>query len=189
MHRSSNKRGCQAYVSLDENLGWYSFLNYDEKKHMAIKDIIKRVFHPHAGADENKRWQSREYRREQHGGRPLEGAGRGGWDYEQNRGYGNTFGNVSGPSSYIERGELKHFRGRGPKNYHRSDERIQEDINDFLTDDRFLDATHIEVKVESGEVVLSGEVEDREAKRRAEEIAEAVLGVKHLENRLRISKR
>jgi osmotically-inducible protein OsmY len=77
-------------------------------------------------------------------------------------------------------------RGRGPKNYSRSDHRIQEDVNDRLTDDHFLDATHIDVNVAGGEVTLGGTVTSRADKRRAEDLADEVSGVKHVQNNLRI---
>jgi len=79
-------------------------------------------------------------------------------------------------------------RGKGPKGYGRSDERIREDINDRLSDHSYIDASEIEVTVKSGEVTLSGTVEDRISKRRAEDLAEEVSGVKNVENRLRIQK-
>ena len=77
-------------------------------------------------------------------------------------------------------------RGRGPKGYTRSDDRIREDVNDRLTDDHMLDASDIEAKVSSGEVTLNGHVESRQAKRRAEDIADHVAGVKHVQNNLRV---
>jgi len=80
-------------------------------------------------------------------------------------------------------------RGRGPKNYSRSDERIREDVNDRLTEDVWVDASEIEVSVEGGEVTLSGTVEDRRSKRRAEDCADAVSGVKHVQNNLRYTSR
>jgi osmotically-inducible protein OsmY len=80
-------------------------------------------------------------------------------------------------------------RGRGPKGYARSDDRIREDVNDKLTDDAWLDASMIEVRVESGEVTLSGAVENRSDKRRAEDIAERVSGVTHVQNNLRLRQR
>ena len=40
-------------------------------------------------------------------------------------------------------------RGHGPKGYRRSDERIRDDVSDRLSDDSWLDASDIEVKVES----------------------------------------
>jgi osmotically-inducible protein OsmY len=78
-------------------------------------------------------------------------------------------------------------RGRGPRNYTRSDDRIKEDINDRLTDHTFLDASNIDVEVNAGEVTLTGTVDSRWAKRQAEDIAEDISGVKNVENRLRVS--
>lgn len=78
-------------------------------------------------------------------------------------------------------------RGKGPKGYSRSDDRIKEDVNDRLSDDVFIDASEIEVTVVQGEVTLTGTVETRSAKRRAEDIAEEVSGVKNVENRLRLA--
>jgi osmotically-inducible protein OsmY len=81
----------------------------------------------------------------------------------------------------------KNHRGKGPKNYSRSDDRIKEDVNDRLSDDPFVDATDIEVTVSSAEVTLTGTVDHRSTKRRAEDLAEAVSGVKNVENRLRVA--
>jgi osmotically-inducible protein OsmY len=75
--------------------------------------------------------------------------------------------------------------GRGPRNWRRSDERILEEISDRLTDDPKLDASEIEVAVAEGEVMLTGRVSDRAARRRAEDIAIAVRGVTHVRNDLR----
>jgi osmotically-inducible protein OsmY len=77
-------------------------------------------------------------------------------------------------------------RGKGPKGYSRSDERIKEDINDRLSDDVFVDASNIEVTVNQGDVTLTGSVSERSDKRRAEDIAEEVSGVKNVENRIRV---
>jgi osmotically-inducible protein OsmY len=79
------------------------------------------------------------------------------------------------------------FRGRGPRGYQRSDSRITEDINDRLTDQPYLDATDIEVSVSNGEVTLSGKVGNRYDKRRAEDIADSVSGVTHVQNNLRVN--
>ena len=78
-------------------------------------------------------------------------------------------------------------RGRGPKGYKRSDDRIREDISDRLTDDWRIDASDIEIKVSGAEVTLTGTVDSRDAKRRAEDIAESVSGVSHVQNNLRVS--
>jgi osmotically-inducible protein OsmY len=80
----------------------------------------------------------------------------------------------------------RQHRGRGPRGYTRSDERIREDVNDRLTDDWMLDASNIEVEVSSCEVTLSGEVASRSDKRRAEDIAEDISGVTNVQNKLRV---
>jgi len=82
--------------------------------------------------------------------------------------------------------DLVNHRGKGPKGFTRTDERIKEDINCRLTDDAYVDASNIEVAVENGEVTLTGSVPDRSSKRRAEDVAELVSGVSNVENRLRV---
>lgn len=77
-------------------------------------------------------------------------------------------------------------RGKGPKNYTRSEERIREDVSDMLTEDSFLDASEIEVMVKGGEVTLNGYVDSRYSKHRAEDLAEDIMGVTHVQNNLRV---
>lgn len=77
-------------------------------------------------------------------------------------------------------------RGRGPRGYRRSDERIREDICDRLTDDPEIDASDIEVLVADGEVTLNGSVETRLIRRLAEDVADTVSGVSMVQNNLRI---
>lgn len=79
-------------------------------------------------------------------------------------------------------------RGRGPRNYQRPDERIREDVCDLLTVDEEVDATDIEVTVASGVVTLGGSVDERRIKWLAEEIATRCLGVKEVQNRLRVTR-
>jgi hypothetical protein len=81
------------------------------------------------------------------------------------------------------------FCGRGPRNYKRSDSRIEEDVNERLTEHGMLDATDIEVQVENGEVTLRGHVDHRQAKRLAEDIAESVLGVTEVHNLIKVRPR
>ena len=78
------------------------------------------------------------------------------------------------------------FIGRGPRGYRRSDERVREDVCDALTDARDLDATDIEVSVRDGVVTLSGEVDDRAARRRADDIAAETSGVLDVMNQLAV---
>jgi hypothetical protein len=78
------------------------------------------------------------------------------------------------------------YRGRGPKDYRRSDERIREEVSDRLTDDSHVDASDITVQVTDGEVTLTGTVATREQKRRAEDLIERTSGVRDVTNRLRV---
>jgi hypothetical protein len=79
-----------------------------------------------------------------------------------------------------------HYVGRGPKGYQRSDERILEEVCDCMTEDPMLDASDIEVEVKQGEVMLSGSVTSRDQKRRAEDVAERISGVRDVTNQLRV---
>jgi osmotically-inducible protein OsmY len=78
------------------------------------------------------------------------------------------------------------YAGRGPRNYQRQDSRIEEDINERLTEHPMIDATDIEVTVLGGEVTLRGQVNRREDKRMAEDIAECVFGVKEVNNQIKV---
>jgi osmotically-inducible protein OsmY len=90
-----------------------------------------------------------------------------------------------GDADASRRREADH-RGKGPRGYRRSDARIQEDVSDRLTDDPDVDASDITVTVKEGEVTLDGHVDTRFAKRRAEDGAEDVSGVTHVQNNLRV---
>jgi len=93
-----------------------------------------------------------------------------------------------GPGSWNDRSQQRpSHRGKGPASYTRSDERIREAVCEALTDDHDIDATHIDITVRSGEVILGGTVDDRRQKRLAEECAEQITGVKDVQNQLRIA--
>jgi osmotically-inducible protein OsmY len=129
------------------------------------------------------------------------GSSGGAYTGQTGSGYGQTYGGRQGAaqdqswwnrakdqmsSLFSSDDQPGQHRGRGPKSYSRSDERIRDDVNDRLTDDPFLDATHVEVAVEGGEVTLTGTVSQRGDKRRAEDLADNVSGVKHVQNNLRV---
>jgi osmotically-inducible protein OsmY len=111
-------------------------------------------------------------------------------EFQQNRGQDDDRGFIEraadSVSSWFGGEEKRHHRGRGPKGYTRSEDRMREDVSDKLGDDWMVDATEMEVSVKDGEVTLSGTVNSREEKRRAEDIAETVSGVKHVQNNLRV---
>lgn len=83
-------------------------------------------------------------------------------------------------------GDRGAYWGKGPKGYRRSDDRIREDVSDRLTEDAWLDASEIEVAVSDCEVTLNGTVSNRADKRRAEDCAERISGVRHVQNNLRV---
>jgi osmotically-inducible protein OsmY len=81
------------------------------------------------------------------------------------------------------------YRGKGPKGYVRSDEKLTEEINDCLFRDSHIDASDIEVRVHNGEAVITGSVDDKMIKRRVEDVVEMIPGITNVENKLRIHKR
>ena len=118
----------------------------------------------------------------------------GDWrEYGERRGFlrraGDEIASWFGDHEAAHRREEDHrqdHRGRGPSDYTRSDDRIREDVNDDLTRDWQLDASHVRVSVNDAEVTLDGLVHSREDKRRAEDIADHVSGVRHVQNNLRV---
>lgn len=117
-------------------------------------------------------------------------------DYGSSRGYdrnrrdwfdraGDEVMSWFGDEDAARRRRMDHS-GRGPQNYTRSDDRIREDVNDSLTDDWGVDASNVTVTVKNGDVTLDGTVATRLQKRRAEDCAEEVSGVKNVQNNLRI---
>lgn len=114
---------------------------------------------------------------------------RGAYGRGESSGYGRFYGGGAFGSrgEYVSQEERSgRFRGMGPRGYQRSDERIREDVCDLLTDDDEIDASDISIEVSAGVVVLAGTVENRETKRRAEDVAEAVSGVREVQNNLRV---
>jgi len=148
--------------------------------------------------DESNYAQNQDYGRYQGGNERAGRRGPGsGYAYAGNEDYAqreDAFGrSVSGPyrDQYEPRsgqyaGESQ--RGRGPKNYTRSDERIREDINEALYHDHHIDASDINVDVKHGVVTLTGSVKERIAKYRTEDIADRCSGVKDVENRLSVQR-
>lgn len=101
-------------------------------------------------------------------------------------GYGRSWGgppNVGGGEAGYAR---RDHTGQGPRGYRRSDVRINEDVCDALADEPALDASDVEVRVQGGEVMLTGTVADRRAKRLAEDVAYTVRGVWDVQNRLKL---
>jgi hypothetical protein len=133
-----------------------------------------------------------------------------GRDYGRNsgqnygRGYGPGYGSIYGRnnsrsyepdyendySPYWSAGNRTpgRYSGVGPRGYRRSDDRIQDDINDRLTWNGQIDATDVQVDVKDGIATLSGTVNSRQDKRLAEYVAEDVSGVTDVQNNLKINR-
>lgn len=117
---------------------------------------------------------------------------RGGWGgYGAEPGFGNQqrgFGRGVGmmDQGFEQRGFGRPVsRGRAPKSYRRSDERIKEDIHDRLMHG-WINAENVEIEVRTGEVTLTGTVEDRQEKHAIEDLAEQVMGVRDVHNQIRV---
>jgi osmotically-inducible protein OsmY len=157
-------------------------------------------FGPYGGGYARETWRNNppqgEYSRYRYGrdyGAPYRGQGygnagheRGWWDRTSDE-VSSWFGDDDARRRREMDAQDRGHRGRGPKGYVRSDERIREDVSDRLGDDPIVDASEIEVSVAGSEVTLAGTVNSREERRRAEDCAERVSGVAHVQNNLRVS--
>ncbi|WP_313138125.1 BON domain-containing protein, partial [Paracoccus jeotgali] len=114
------------------------------------------------------------------------GYGRGGSDRDDYQRGQSGWGDDHRSSHDHNDGE---HRGKGPKGYTRSDDRLREDVSDRLMHDGQVDASDIEVSVKDGEVTLKGTVDSRQAKRRAEDCVEDCPGVQQVQNMLRVKDR
>jgi osmotically-inducible protein OsmY len=109
-----------------------------------------------------------------------QGYGGGGVGYAgQGYGYGSQQGSFGS-----QQGE---HRGKGPKGYQRSDERIKEMVCERLRDDPSIDPTEVTITVVSGKITLEGTVDSRQTKNSIEEIAEQ-FGSQEVQNNLRVQR-
>ena len=79
-------------------------------------------------------------------------------------------------------------RGKGPRNYVRTDQRVFEDVCEELTRDDAVDASDITVHVERGVVTLDGAVATARMREVAEETITELPGVRSVRNQLRAKK-
>lgn len=92
------------------------------------------------------------------------------------------------PTSASMPGEGPH-RGRGPRGYRRSPQRIFEDVCDRLTETPWVDAGDIEVRVEGETVVLEGVVHDSRERAVVNDVVSGVPGVVRIVNHLHVGGR
>ena len=105
-------------------------------------------------------------------------SGQGGWrePYGEGQQYGSSGGYSQGQ-----------HRGKGPKNYQRSDERMKEMLCERLHDDPEIDASEVTVNVQGGKITLEGTVDSRRTKNAIEDVAEQI-GSQDVQNNLRVQK-
>jgi osmotically-inducible protein OsmY len=105
-------------------------------------------------------------------------------------GSGAEFYSVTGMYENPLLGKHAHsHRGKAPRSYKRTDERILEDVCEQLAAHPLIDASGMDVHVDKGEVTLEGDVFDRRMKFMSEDVAANCTGVKEVHNRLLIVRR
>lgn len=114
----------------------------------------------------------------------------GGWNepYGEGQQYTTRGDYPSGSSEYGHgvRGMGQH-RGKGPKGYQRSDERLKEMICERLREDPDIDPGDVTITVTGGRITLEGTVDSRHTKNAIEDIADQ-FGVQDVQNNLRVQR-
>jgi osmotically-inducible protein OsmY len=107
--------------------------------------------------------------------------------YGSNVGYRGQFDTGASSGRYQSGLEgQRSYRGMGPQNYSRSDDRIRDDICERLTDDDRIDASQVTIDVNQCTVTLSGTVPERAMRYYAEDLVDDVLGVQSINNQLKV---
>jgi hypothetical protein len=101
-------------------------------------------------------------------------------------GGGSQYGTYGAQSGQFGTGQGQH-RGKGPKGYQRSDERLKEMICERLREDPDIDASEVTVNCQGGKITLDGTVDSRRTKNAIEDVAEQ-FGVEHVQNNLRVQR-
>jgi hypothetical protein len=96
-----------------------------------------------------------------------------------------TYGDNSGSYGSASRGQ---YAGKGPKGWRRSDDRVKEDVCEYLERSAMIDASDVDITVAEGVVTLTGTVPDRQMKRMCEDEIEHLPGVKDVNNQLRVNR-
>ena len=83
---------------------------------------------------------------------------------------------------------IRSYKGIGPKGYIKSDETIKHDVCQMLYEDKYIDASTIDVVVVDRVVKLSGSVVSRQEKFVIEDLVENVPGVLSVDNHIRVNR-
>jgi osmotically-inducible protein OsmY len=109
--------------------------------------------------------------------------------------YGHAFGTQrdrsKGEEGYLDTANdvwtsVPSREGLGPEEQEKDDRRIEAEVRERLTDHDRLDASSIQVRVEGGEVALTGTVEDADIRQLAEDALGGITGIKAVYNQLRV---
>jgi hypothetical protein len=103
-----------------------------------------------------------------------------GQQYTSRGDYGGQYGSGTGE-------RMGEHRGKGPKGYQRSDDRIKELICERLHDDPHIDPSDVTISVQGGKVTLEGTVDSRQTKNAIEDVAEQ-FGTQEVQNNLRVQR-
>jgi hypothetical protein len=97
-------------------------------------------------------------------------------------------GGFAEDSRWDSRGSRAEGRGKAPKGYRRSDERIREEIAESVMECGEIDASEVQIDVSNGNVTLQGTVSSRRTKNLLEEIADCVSGVEDIDNQIKVKR-
>jgi osmotically-inducible protein OsmY len=189
--RRGMMRGNRADYDMDYNTGGYGMMSDEGSFGSTMEDRRRDWGRRNIGAyssDYGRNDYEMNYGR---GNRDYDYVGEYGSSYGTSGGYGgmsNDYNQTRGGNLQTSKNYGVSHRGKGPSGYHRSENRIQEDVCDRLTDDDRIDASDIRVQIDSDTVILSGTVRSRDEKRRAEDLAESISGVRDVENRLHVGR-
>ncbi len=112
------------------------------------------------------------------------GTERGGWNEPYGEGQQYTSrGEYAGSSM----GGMGQHRGKGPKGYQRSDERIKELLCERLSEDPDIDPSDVTITVVGGTITLEGTVDSRQTKNAIEDVADQ-FGLQDVQNNLRVQR-
>jgi len=105
-------------------------------------------------------------------------------EYGYSRGIGGMGGGMDAGGMG---GGMGQHRGKGPKGYQRSDERIKELLCERLSEDPEIDPSEVTISVTGGKITLEGTVDSRKTKNAIEDIADQ-CGVQDVQNNLRVQR-
>jgi hypothetical protein len=102
-------------------------------------------------------------------------------------GQGGQSGQFGQSGQSGQSGQFGQHRGKGPKGYQRTDDRLKELICERLRDDPEIDPSEVTINVSGSRVTLDGSVDSRRTKNAIEDIVEQ-FDVTDVQNNLRVTK-